>query len=334
MTLAEPIRAARWMARDTARQALATRLFWVMLAALLLTALVCLSARVSGDAEPVADARDFRGVLPPDEAAKAGERAMADSGVRTAGGTLSLGFGAVSVPVARSRGDAVRYLQLTIAGRLADSAGVLLALLWTAGFLPTFLEPQAAAVMLSKPASRTLILLSKYAGVVLFVGLYALAFVAATWLALGVATGVWTGAYWLAAPLLAANFAIYYSVSAFLAVWTRSTVASGFGTLAFWSLTMAANYAHHHLAALPPGSLAAGATGLADFAYWVLPKPLDYGAVFYDALGAGEFVGELPEVTAARESGALNPGLAFGSGSAFAAATLGLACYEFEMADY
>ena len=334
MTLAEPIRAARWMARETFRQAVGTRLFWVMLAVLALTSLVCLSARVEGDAAPVTAPGEFPGILPPAEAEKAGAKAMADSGARVAGGTLTLGFGAVSVPVARSRVDAVRHLQLLIAGTLADSAGVLLALLWTAGFVPTFLEPQQAAVMLSKPASRMLILLSKYFGVVLFVGLYALAFVAATWLALGLATGVWTGAYWLAALLLTANFAIYYSVSVFLAVWTRSTVASAFGTLLFWLITLAINSAHHHLAALPPGSVAASASGLADLAYWVLPKPLDYGAVFFDAMGAGEYVAELPEVRAAREAGRLRPDLAFATGFAFAAATLGLACHEFEATDY
>ena len=333
MTLAGPIRAARWMARDTFKQAVGSRLFWVMLAVLLLTTLVCLSARVEGDARP-ANPGDFSGVLPPDEAARAGEKALADSGVRVAGGTLKLGFGAVTVPVARSRGDAVRYLQLTVAGTLADSAGLLLALLWTAGFLPTFLEPNAAAVMLGKPASRTLILLSKYAGVVLFVTLYALCFVGSTWLALGVATGVWTGGYWLAAPILAANFAIYYSVSAFLAVWTRSTVASAFGVLLFWFVTALINTAHHHYAALPPGAVTAAATGLIDAAYWVFPKPLDYGAVFFDALGANEFAAELPDVRAAREAGRLRPDLAFASGFAFAAATLGLACYEFEGTDY
>ena len=42
----------------------------------------------------------------------------------------------------------------TLAGVVADTAGVLLALLWTAGFLPTFLEPAAVTVLLAKPAPR------------------------------------------------------------------------------------------------------------------------------------------------------------------------------------
>ena len=39
-------------------------------------------------------------------------------------------------------GDAVHFVQTWLAGWIADTAGILLALLWTAGFLPTFLEPR------------------------------------------------------------------------------------------------------------------------------------------------------------------------------------------------
>lgn len=334
MNLSSTVRTVRWMVRDTFRQAVATKLFWVLFGTAAVATLFCLSVRVAGDPPPVSAPGDFPGLLPASEAAKAGPEAVEISGARVLGGEMTLGFGAVKVPLARGRVDAVRQLQLLLVGVVADTAGVLLALLWTAGFLPTFLEPQAASVLLAKPAPRWAVLVGKYVGVVLFVGLFAGLFVAGTWAGLGISTGVWTAAYWLAVPLLTVNFAVFYAVSAFLAVWTRSTVASAFGTLAFWLVCFAANYARHHMVALPPDQLSPAAALLTDIGYWVLPKPLDYAALFFDAMHAGDFAAEFPETRAVRAAGELRPELALGSGVLFAAATLGLASYEFEATDY
>jgi ABC-type transport system involved in multi-copper enzyme maturation permease subunit len=217
---------------------------------------------------------------------------------------------------------------------VADTAGVLLALLWTAGFLPTFLEPQAATVLLAKPAPRWVVLLGKYLGVVLFVGLFAALFVGGTWTALGARTGVWVGAYWLAVPLLMLNFAVFYAVSAFLAVWTRSTVASAFGVLLFWLVCWGTDFTHLRLAAFPPEGLSPFARFTLDAAYWVLPKPLALGGIFYDAVGAEGFAAQLPELKLVQEAGRSYPLLAVLTGVGFAAGTLGLAAYEFETQDY
>ena len=48
MSLPETIRVVRWMVTDTFRQAVATKLFWVMLAATATATLVCLSIDVAG----------------------------------------------------------------------------------------------------------------------------------------------------------------------------------------------------------------------------------------------------------------------------------------------
>ena len=72
-------------------------------------------------------------------------------GVETISGRMTLGFGAVSFPVSRERNDAVHFLELILAGGIAGTFGLLLTLVWTAGFFPTFLEPGAASVLLAKP---------------------------------------------------------------------------------------------------------------------------------------------------------------------------------------
>ena len=143
---------------------------------------------------------------------------------------MTLAFGAVSFPVSRERSDAVHFLQLILASGIAGTFGLLLTLVWTAGFVPTFLDPSAASVLLAKPIPRCQLLLGKYFGVLAFVGFQLVIFVALTWLALGVRTKVWDVTYWWSVPLLLIQFAIFYSFSVLLAVVTRSTVACVFGS--------------------------------------------------------------------------------------------------------
>jgi hypothetical protein len=334
VTLPEIVRTVRWMVRDTFRQSLATKLFWVMLAVTGLCTALCLGVRVTGDPPPVGEA-DIPAVLPKSEADKLGRDKLRADGVREVGDAkLTLAFGTMSVPLARDRTDAVRHLQVFLAGLLADTAGVLLALLWTAGFLPTFLEPQSATVLLAKPAPRWVILLGKYLGVVGFVVLQAVLFVGGTWAALGLATGVWDGRYWLAVPLLVINFGVFYSVSTFLAVCTRSTVAAAFGTFLFWALCWGMNYAHHRFAGLPIEGLSPLSRFLLDVGYWTLPKPLDLSGVFFGAMGAEGFAAAVPELQAVQAAGMYYPEAAVATSAGFAAVTLGLAGYELEMTDY
>lgn len=332
MNLSVAIRTVRWMVRDTFRQSVATKLVWVMLAVTAACTLFCLSLTVTAPSAAPGKEYDAGGFLTPETAKQIGEEKVKKDGVKQVSGEVSFGFGMMKVPIARHREDTVRYVQIWLAAILADTAGVLLALLWTAGFLPTFLEPQSATVLLAKPAPRWAVLLGKYLGVVLFVALQAFVFVAATWLALGAKTGVWDGTYWLAVPMLVLNFAIFYSVSAFLAVVSRSTVVCVFGTLLFWLLCWTINYTHLRLLVSPPEGFAG--SFLLDLAYWVLPKPMDLGGVFYDAMRASGFASPVPELHAVQERGLSRPELSVLSSIGFAAVTLFLAVYEFKSTDY
>src|SRR5262249_44586523 len=152
----------------------------------------------------------------------------------------SLGFGAVKAELPRGRtagayGEAgVHLLQVILAKGGAGAAGLIPALLWTAGLLPEFFQPSSAMVLPAKPLSRGALLLGKYLGVVLFVTFQAAIFFGCTWLALGLRTGYWMPEYLTGVPLLGLHFAVVYSFSVLLAVCTRSTVACVFGTILFW----------------------------------------------------------------------------------------------------
>jgi ABC-type transport system involved in multi-copper enzyme maturation permease subunit len=317
------------MVRDTFRQSLYTKLFWVMLGLTGLCTLFCLGIEIDAPPERQRHPDELPLRLPKSEA-----EAAHREGIDVPEGKVRLGFGLFEFDVSKNKTDSVRQIQLWMAGVLADTVGVLLALLWTAGFLPTFLEPHAVTVLLAKPVSRSAILFGKYLGVVLFVGLHATLFVAGTWLAMGVSTGVWDGAYWLAVPLLVVNFAVFYAFSGFLAVCTRSTVVSVFGTLLFWVLCWAMNFTHHRVVGFEVAGLSPTSTFLMDVGYWVLPKPLDMSGIFFDAMHARDYSAPVPELEAVKKKDGFHPELSVLASLLFAAGILGIAAYEFRNMDY
>lgn len=280
-----------WMIRDTFRQSRATGLFWIVLAVSVLCIAVCSSASIEGDVS-LKQGGDTPEFLPRNDR-DANEKKVAGEGVAIIGGEFKLGFGSMSVPLARDARHAVHAFQLLLAAGVADTLGLLLTLVWTAGFLPAFLDRRNVAVLLAKPAPRYWLLLGKYIGVLTFVAAQATVFVGGTWLALGLRTGIWDAAYWLCVPVLLLHFAIFFSFSLLLAVCLRSTVVCVFGSIAFWMLCWGMNYGRHFLALAahiaPESSITKQLTWLADTGYWILPKPADLSMVLFDALGAANF---------------------------------------------
>jgi hypothetical protein len=329
MNVSAAIYAFRWLIRDTFRQACASGLCWIMLSGSALCILVCLSAGVSGEQplhRPGETAEFLPGGDPQADPAIAGA-----SGVDVVSGELTLGFGAFKVPLGRDAPDAIRFLQLLLAGGVADTAGILLALVWTAAFIPTFLEPGTALVLLAKPLPRSILLFGKYLGVLAFVAAQSALFVVGTWVALGVKTGVWQPTYLLCVPLLLLHFGVFFSFSAFLAVWLRSTIACAVGSLGFWLLCWGVNYARHAAVALPhldPGfpPLPSLMQVTVEAGYWLLPKPADFGMLLYQGLQAGNYFGIPPVITQVQALGAFYPELSvltsviFGVGMLFSAA--------------
>ena len=207
----------------------------------------CLSTSVEGLPHKPTDEAPYH--VPKAEAKKAGDLA----GVDVPEGEITFLFGAVRVPWAKYHEDAVRWLQLLLAGFVAGTLGLLLTLIWTGAFMPTFLEPAAVSVLLAKPVPRWSLLLGKVVGVLAFVAFQAAVFVLGTWAALGVRTGTWAPQYLWCVPVLVLHFAIFFSFSCMLAVWTRSTIVCVFGSLVFWMVCFGLNYARHHALAELPG---------------------------------------------------------------------------------
>ena len=293
------VRLIGWVVYATFREALASRL----LAATALVAGVCivfcLSMRVEGEPPLPVEPGEARMRLPLEEARRLGSPRA--EGMDVASCQVRFLFGAIRVHYRHYPEDAVMFVQLLLASFFADTAGVLLALIWTAGFLPGFLDPARSSVLLVKPMPRWALLTGQYLGVVAFVALQTTAFVVGTWLALGVATGEWTALYLLSIPILLLHFGVFFTVSAWLAVRTRSTTVTLVGSLAFWMLCWFINHGWQAALARPSaeGPLWLGA------AYWLLPKPADLNWLLFELLHADHFVGRLLDYASLREQGGL-----------------------------
>ena len=271
-----------------------------------------------------------------DPVSKEDER-LQQSGVIVADGQLTLAFGAIDVPLARDTRGAIHFIELLLAGGVADTLGLLLTLIWTAGFLPSFLEGRNIAVLLAKPAPRGVLLFGKYLGVLCFVLFQSVIFVVGTWIAIGVRTGFWDASYLLCVPLLLLHFSIFYAVSVFLAVWTHNAVVCVIGSLAFWGVAWSMNFGRHALIAandmLSSTLQSQFLSSLIDFGYWVFPKPADLAVLLFDSLVAADYFGPLLNVQTLSAHG-FSMFASVASSLAFAAVVLYTAGRMFRTADY
>lgn len=325
-----------YLIRDTFRQAKAHGILAVLLVISLLTIGVCATVGVEGR-ETLSVGGDPPDFLPRNDPEAQDKEKLDQSGVTVAEGTLTLAFGAIQVPLARDTRSAVHFLQLLLAAGVADTLGLMLTLIWTAGFLPGFLDGRSISVLLAKPAPRSVLLLGKYLGVLLFVLFNAVIFVGGTWLAIGARTGFWDAGYLLSIPLLLLHFSVFFGFSVLLAVCTRNAVVCVLGSLAFWFVAWSMNFGRH--AFMTSTDMASGAlrspllSAIVDVGYWILPKPADMGMLLYDSLGAGGHFGKLLDPNQLAMHG-FSMTLSVLSSLAFALAMLWLSVRTFRQMDY
>lgn len=337
MTMVERIRIVGWLVRDTFRQSLAQGVFWILACVSLVCIGLCASVSVNAPAS-LAPPGENAAFLPRHDAdARDRERAQR-SGVTIAEGTMTIGFGTVTLPLARDARQGVHFLELLLACGVADTCGLLLALVWTAGFLPSFVDGRNIAVLLAKPVSRGLLIRGKFVGVLSFVLAHAAFFVGGTWTALGLKTGVWDPTYWWSVPLLLVHFAIFFSFSILLAVTSRGTVVCVFGSIAFWLVCWGMNFGRHAMVAETyqdtEAKFSRRAAALVEAGYWTLPKPADVGIVLYDALQTADSFGQNAAFQSVKDHGDFRPWLSLAASLAFMAVLLAGASRQFATLDY
>src|SRR6056297_1739423 len=103
---------------------------------------------------------------------------------------------------------------------------VFLGILVTASLIPDLLQPGSLHLLLSKPVSRTLLLLSKFLGGCAFVFLCVTQLVIGLWLISGFRLDIWNARLLWCIPVSVFLFSVFYSVSVLAGLRWRSAILS------------------------------------------------------------------------------------------------------------
>jgi ABC-type transport system involved in multi-copper enzyme maturation permease subunit len=151
--------------------------------------------------------------------------------------------------------------------------GLALAVFASGSLAPSLLEPGRIELLLSKPVSRPVILLSRYAGILLVVGLNVVYLVGGVWLILGWKTGVWHAEFLAAIPAVAFVFASYLALSTWVSVMWESAAVAVMAPMALMLLSPVLAQEAVVVKLLSSEWSRAVFKGI----YWVVPKFYDIG---------------------------------------------------------
>lgn len=145
--------------------------------------------------------------------------------------SLSLTYGSMILfgPLRAPPVQTGRLIDETIIGILSvflGFFGIFSSLLVTSTIIPRTFEPGEISLLLSKPARRSVLFVTKFFGGCAFTFLCAAVLVSGVWLLLWIRFGFWRPELLLCIPLYVFLFAIYFSVSALAgAIWKNATVS-------------------------------------------------------------------------------------------------------------
>jgi len=145
---------------------------------------------------------------------------------------LSIFFGSINigqVPL----GPTLYIVQDQIVNGLGAGISLIVAVIITAFFIPNMIRKGSLDLLISKPIGRSQLLIYKYFGGLTFIFLLSVVNFGGSWLVLGIRSGHWDPAFLLAIPMLTFTFALLYSISTCVAVFTRSAIAAIILTLGF-----------------------------------------------------------------------------------------------------
>ncbi|MCU1257253.1 MAG: hypothetical protein JWO80_138 [Bryobacterales bacterium] len=153
--------------------------------------------------------------------------------------------------------------------------GMLLAVLASAGLIPTIFEPGRIELLLSKPVERYHILLGRYAGNLLLIALNIFYPVLALWIIFGWKTGIWTPGFLWGSILTLFMFAVYLSVVLLIGVLWESAVVATMVTFGLMIISVIL-YNRVGIAKLLSSELS---RNIVRSLYYALPKAVDIGQI-------------------------------------------------------
>ena len=173
--------------------------------------------------------------------------------------------------------------------------GMFLAVFASSGLVPSVLEPGRIELLLSKPVSRTHILLGRFAGNVLVVALNSAFLVLGVWIILGVKTGIWSPSFLIAIATTTFVFAVLLAVVVLIGVWLESAAAATMITVALMIISPILAQTSLMMRLLS----SEWSRNLWRVLYYSLPKVYELGKMTLDAIQSRTFAGFMPIWTSA-----------------------------------
>jgi len=193
--------------------------------------------------------------------------------------------------------------------------GTFLAIFASAGLTPSVLEAGRISLLLSKPITRTRLLLGRYLGNVCVVALNHIYLICSVWLILGIKTHIWEPRFLLAIPISIFIFSVLLCVVVLVGVLSESAALSVMVAVAL--MLVSTILAQRQIVVRLLSSQWSRDLWLAF--YWIVPKVFDLGSamkqiILYD-----------------RQAAWLMP---VWSSAAFGIAVLLMAVYAFQKRDF
>jgi ABC-type transport system involved in multi-copper enzyme maturation permease subunit len=173
--------------------------------------------------------------------------------------------------------------------------GMALAVFASAGLIPSVLEPGRIELLLSKPVSRTHILLGRYLGNILVVSCNATFLALGVWIILGAKTGIWSPVFLISIATTVFVFAVLLSVVVLIGVLFESAALSTMVTVALMIMSPILAQAPLMMRLLS----SEWSRRIWRTLYYSLPKVYDLGKMTLDAIQSRTFNGYMPIWTSA-----------------------------------
>ncbi len=173
--------------------------------------------------------------------------------------------------------------------------GMFLAVFASAGLIPSVLEPGRIELLLSKPVSRTHILLGRYVGNVLVVSCNIVYLVLGVWTILGIKTGIWSPMFLISIATTIFIFAVLLSVVILVGVLFESAALSTMIAVGLMIMSPVLAQTGTMLRLLS----SEWSRQVWRTLYYSLPKVYDVGKMTLDAIQSQTFGGFMPIWTSA-----------------------------------
>jgi ABC-2 type transport system permease protein len=173
--------------------------------------------------------------------------------------------------------------------------GMFLAVFASSGLVPSVLEPGRIELLLSKPLSRTHLLLGRFAGNILVVFANSAYLVLGVWTILGLKTGIWSPVFLVAIATTTFIFAVLLSVVVLVGVWLESAAAATMISVALMIMSPILAQTSMSMRLLS----SEWSRNVWRTLYYALPKVYELGKMTLDAIQSHTFNGYMPIWTSA-----------------------------------